>query len=67
MQLEQKATIGTMKIEVHYDAKKNVTKITKQVKNKGENDDENEGTKEILPGLVIINLVTDNGEMRINY
>lgn len=50
-ELEEKTTIGSQKIEGHYDAKKNVTKIEKKT----------------LPGLVIIGLKTENGSLIISY
>ena len=65
-ELEEKATVDALKIEGHYDAKKNVTKIKKNMKGKRGNDDEKEN-KELLPGLVIINLTTNKGRVEINY
>jgi parallel beta-helix repeat protein len=61
--LEEKATIGNLKVEGHYDAKKNITKIEKKLK---EDDDKGE-TKEVLSGLVIIRLMTDKGKVGVNY
>jgi len=44
-ELEQKATVGTLKIEAHYDAKKNITKIQKNVK-RSDKDYDDDGEKE---------------------
>lgn len=65
-ELQEKATVvSTLKIEGHYDAKKNVTKI--QEKTEGREDgDEKEGGK-MFPGLVILQLVTNKGKVGINY
>jgi len=60
-ELEQKATVGTVKIEAHYDAKKNVTRIERKWKN---NEKE---TKEVLLGLKVLNLVTDKGRVSVDY
>ncbi|MHB8710382.1 MAG: lipase/acyltransferase domain-containing protein [Minisyncoccota bacterium] len=68
-ELEEKVVIGSLKIEGHYDARKNVTKIEKKLKKKdreSDNDNEKE-TKETLPGLVIINLATEKGTANANY
>ena len=64
-ELEQKATVGNLKVKGHYDAKKNITKIQKKFKDK--DDDEDEEIKEIFHGLRILKLVTENGEVRIDY
>lgn len=63
-ELEEKAIINKAKTSGHYDAKKNVTKIKKEVGKEEHNEKENQ---EILPGLVIINFVTDKGEITVNY
>ncbi len=60
-ELEEKATAGKLKTEGHYDAKKNATKI------KTDNDDDKKKNQEILPGLVIINLITDKGKIITSY
>ncbi len=65
-ELEQKATVGALKIEAHYDAKKNITKIERKVKDVEDHEDEKE-TKETFTGLRILKLVTDNGVVRIDY
>ena len=66
-ELQEKATVvGVLKIEGHYDAKKNATKIERNMKGKRGNDDEKEN-KELLPGLVIINITTNKGKAEINY
>ncbi len=65
-ELEQKATVGALKITAHYDAKKNIIKIQKKFKDKDDHEDEKE-TKEIFTGLRILKLVTDKEEARINY
>ncbi|MCR4306713.1 MAG: right-handed parallel beta-helix repeat-containing protein [Candidatus Yonathbacteria bacterium] len=69
-EFEQKMTIGDSKIEAHYDAKKNVTKIKKKLEEREDDnsdDDDKEETKESLPGLVIINLTTDKGRVEVSY
>lgn len=63
-ELEQKATVGTLKAEAHYDAKKNTTIIKKKLKEK--HGDEGE-TKEIFEGLHIVKLVTERGIIKIDY
>lgn len=63
-ELEQKATVGTLKVEAHYDAKKNTTIIKKKLKEK--HGDEGE-TKEIFEGLHIVKLVTERGIIKIDY
>ncbi len=50
-ELEEKASVGTLKIEGHYDAKKNVTKIGKDTK----------------PGLVTLGIKTENGSVSVDY
>ena len=58
-----------MKVSAHYDARKNETKIQKKLKGKDDdldNEDKDE-TKEILPGLVIINFTTNKGVVDLNY
>ena len=65
-ELEQKATVGTLKVEAHYDAKKNVTKIQKKLKENEIEDDEKE-TKETFDGLRILKLVTDKGGINVDY
>ncbi len=65
-ELEQKATVGALKIEAHYDAKKNITKIQKKSKDKDGND-EHEEAKEIFSGLRILRLVTLEGVVRVDY
>lgn len=61
-ELEEKATINRAKTEGHYDAKKNVTRIKTE-----SNDGNKKKNQETLPGLVIINLVTDKGKIKVNY
>ena len=56
--------IGTLKIEAHYDAKKNITIIKKKLEGE-ENDDEK--IEETLQGLRILKLVTDKGVVRVDY
>lgn len=64
-ELEEKATVGALKIEGHYDAKKNVTKIEERI-DSGEDKDEEEN-KKTLSGVVIIRLLTDNGKIGMSY
>ncbi|MDO8231924.1 MAG: DNRLRE domain-containing protein [bacterium] len=64
-ELEEKATVGTLKIEGHYDAKKNVTKIKEGVRDEEDND-EKESEKTLL-GLVIFHFVTDKGKVETSY
>lgn len=66
-ELEQKAIIGTLKVEAHYDAKKNITKIDKKLKLKDEEDDDREMKEEVLSGLRILKLITDKGVVGIDY
>ena len=63
--LEEKAIVGPLKIQGHYDTKKNVTRIEEKVKG-GEGKGEKEN-KKTLPGLVIISLSTDEGKIKVNY
>lgn len=58
-ELQEKATTGDLKIEGHYDAKKNTTKIEEKI-DSGED-------KKILPGLVIFGLSTNDGKVRVHY
>lgn len=62
-ELEEKATVGSLKIEGHYSAKKNATRIDEKVKDR-EGKKEN---KKTLPGLVVISLTTNEGEIGIHY
>ena len=64
-ELQEKATVGPLKIHGHYDAKKNVTRIKEKVKGSGDRDENDR--KETLPGLVIISLSTDEGKIKVNY
>ena len=63
-ELEQKATVGTLKVGAHYDAKKNETKIEQKLKKKDEDEDE---IKEIFSGLRILKLVSDKGIITVDY
>ncbi len=63
-ELEEKVTVGSLKIEGHYDAKKNVTRIEEKVGSGEEKEKENRKT---LPGLVIISLSTDKGKIEVSY
>ena len=60
--LEEKAMVGALKIEGHYDAKKNVTTINTKLK-----DGEDEEKEETLLGLVILKLVTSGGVINAAY
>ena len=60
--MEQKVTTGTITVEAHYDAKKNVTRIKKKVSS-GEDDE----TKETFLGLRILKLVTEKGVVKVEY
>ena len=51
---------GNIKIRIQYNAKKNKSTII--VKENGQ-----EKTKEIKNGLIYLNLVTDNGELKTSY
>jgi hypothetical protein len=51
-ELEEKATVGTLKVEGHYYVKKNVTKIKKKMEK---------------PGLVIISFTTSKGTIGVSY
>ena len=64
-ELQEKATVGPLKIQGHYDAKKNVTRIDEKVK--GSEDKNEKEKKKTLPGLVIIGISTDEGKAVINY
>ena len=60
--------MGTTKVEAHYDAKKNVTKVEKKVKEKDWDDDHNDTEiKETFAGLRILKLITDKGVVRVDY
>lgn len=63
-ELEQKVTVGNLKVEAHYDAKKNTTKIERKVNSGDEDEKEN---KETFLGLRILKLVSDKGSMRVDY
>ena len=56
-----------MKISAHYDAKKNVTSIEKKLKENELGNEDKDEVKEILSGLVIIKLTTENGKVGIVY
>ena len=64
-ELEEKATIGRLTVDGHYDAKKNVTKI--EQKTRGGEDKREKENKKPLPGLVIIGLTTDGGKINTHY
>lgn len=66
-ELQEKATVGMLKIEAHYDAKKNVTKIKKKLKEKDEDDNDDKETKETFAGLKLLKLVTDKGVVSVDY
>ncbi len=68
-ELEQKATVGNLKVKAHYDAKKNITKVKKEVEERDKDDEEyeDEEMKETFPGLRILKLVTENGSVSIDY
>lgn len=54
-----------MKINGHYDAKKNVTKVEEKMKDgegKGEKED-----KKILSGLAVVSLATEKGNINVSY
>lgn len=61
-ELQEKASVGPLTVEGHYDAKKNITRIERE---KGEEDKKER--KENLPGLAIIGLKTDKGVVNITY
>lgn len=64
-ELEEKADIGTLKINGHYDAKKNTTRIEEKKEiRKGRDEKE---SKKTLSGLTIFSLSTDRGEVNVNY
>lgn len=70
-ELEQAATIGSLKIEAHYNAKKNVTEIQRS-SGEGQDDHredikEKSDVKEILPGMVIIKILTAKGNATVSY
>lgn len=58
--LDQEARAGSSKVEAHYDAKKNITRVEEKIDGKKE-------TNKNLPGLVIIGLKTDRGKLIITY
>ncbi len=62
-ELEQKSTVGTIKIKAHYNAKKDTTTIEKKT-NESRDDKE---TKDTLPGLRIFKIVTEKGIITIDY
>ena len=64
-ELQEKAIVGPLKIQGHYDTKKNVTRIEEKVK--GREDKGEKERKKILPGLVIIGISTDKGKVVVNY
>ena len=64
-ELGRKGDRGRIKIQGHYDAKKNVTRIEEKVKG-SEDRDENK-RKKILLGLAIVSLATENGKVVISY
>ncbi|MCK9344995.1 MAG: hypothetical protein M0P64_02625 [Candidatus Pacebacteria bacterium] len=71
-ELEQKVTVGETEVEAHYNAKKNVTEIKKKLEGKKygnhrDGDGNKIEKKEILPGMVILDLVTKNREMVVSY
>lgn len=63
--LEEKATVGALTIEGHYDAKKNMTRI--EEKTKGREEKEEKESKKILPELVLFKFTTDKGRVVANY
>ena len=54
--------MGALKIEAHYDAKKNITKIEKKLKDGDDNE-----TKVTFPGLRILKFVTEKGVVKVDY
>lgn len=64
-EFEEKELVEALTIEGHYDARKNTTRI--KTKLKDEEDEESGAKKEILPGLVIIGMRTDKGNIGVNY
>lgn len=63
-ELEEKVSVGASTIESHYDAKKNVTRIRKKLKEDIKGDKEK--IEELLPRLVIVKLMTEKGEVKID-
>lgn len=59
-EFQQKATVGTIKVEAHYDAQKNITNIKKEIY-------EGKDNKETFSGLRILKLVSDKGSVGIDY
>lgn len=70
-ELEQKVTIGMLKVKAHYDAKKNITTVKEKLSgmegNDIDGDDKKEETKVTLSGLVIIGIRTENGGVIVDY
>lgn len=64
-ELKEKVTVGTLTIEGHYDARKNITRI--KTKLSGQENEENRERKEILSGLVIVGITARNGNIEISY
>lgn len=67
-ELEQKVTVGSLKINGHYDAKKNVTTIKKKLNEVDNNEHyEKEEAQETLPGFISIGIKTEKGIITISY
>lgn len=59
-ELEEKVTVGTLNVDGHYNAQKNLTRIEQKAKDGKEN-------KKTSPGLVVIGLTTDEGRIGVSY
>lgn len=70
-ELEQKATVRAMKIESHYDAKKNITTIKESLGGIEDEsihgDDKNKEIKVTLSGLVVVGIKTEKGSLMVDY
>lgn len=74
-ELEQRAEAGNIEVVAHYNAKKNVTEIitkTKEERNDHHKNEKDSGKKqkehkEVLAGLVVVELVTNKGVVSIDY
>jgi len=64
-ELQGKATVGSLKINGHYDARKNMTKIDEKMR--GMEDKSEKESKKTLPGLVVIGLTTSSGMVNVSY
>lgn len=63
--IEERAAVGALKLQGHYDAKTNMTDIEETFR--GRKGEDEKKTKKSLPGMAIIKFSTDKGKITVTY